>query len=142
MNFKNRLRNKAFLVALFSAVLLLIQQTGLFEVPQNVEEIFNSILLILTILGIVNNPDTDNAEDNKIFDSKRNEIVKAITQAILSQLNIKYIDKKVIVKEVDKNTNVKTLYKVQVGAFGIRQNADNLVLELEKLGYKPFIDIE
>ena len=61
MNFKNRLRNKAFLVALFSAVLLLIQQTGLFEVPQNVEEIFNSILLILTILGIVNNPDTDNA---------------------------------------------------------------------------------
>jgi len=84
----------------------------------------------------------DNVEDNKIFDCKRNEIVKAITQAILSQLNIKYIDKKVIVKEVDKNTNVKTLYKVQVGAFGIRQNADNLVLELEKLGYKPFIDIE
>ena len=91
---------------------------------------------ILVEMGFI-----DNAEDNKIFDCKRNEIVKAITQAILSQLNIEYLDKKVIVKPVDKNTNVK-LYKVQVGAFGIRQNADNLVLELEKLGYKPFIDIE
>jgi len=83
----------------------------------------------------------DNVEDNKLFDSKRNEIVKAITQAILSQLNIKYIDKIVTVKKVDKKDNDK-LYKVQVGAFGIRSNADNLVLELEKLGYKPFIDIE
>jgi len=91
---------------------------------------------ILVEMGFI-----DNVEDNKLFDSKRNEIVKAITQAILSQLNIEYVDKIVIAKEVDKNTNVK-LYKVQVGAFGIRSNADNLVLELEKLGYKPFIDIE
>ena len=91
---------------------------------------------ILVEMGFI-----DNAEDNKIFDCKRNEIVKVITQAILSQLNIKYIDKIVIAKEVDKKDNDK-LYKVQVGAFGIRQNADNLVLELEKSGYKPFIDIE
>jgi len=83
----------------------------------------------------------DNAEDNKIFDCKRNEIVKAIIQAILSQLNIKYIDKIVIAKPVDKNTNVK-LYKVQVGAFSVRSYADRMKLELEKLGYKPFIDIE
>jgi len=80
----------------------------------------------------------DNAEDNKLFDSKRNEIVKAITQAILSQLNITYI-KKVVVKPT---INPSKLYKVQVGAFGIRQNADDLKLELEKLGYKPFINIE
>jgi len=83
----------------------------------------------------------DNVVDNKLFDSKRNEIVKAITQAILSQLNIRYVDKKVTVKKVDKNTNVK-LYKVQVGAFSVRSYADRMKLELEKLGYKPFIDIE
>ena len=69
------------------------------------------------------------------------EVAREHAKGICDYFNVKYIDKKVIAKEVDKNTNVK-LYKVQVGAFGIRSNADNLVLELEKLGYKPFIDIE
>jgi len=80
----------------------------------------------------------DNVEDNKLFDCKRDEIVKAITQAILSQLNIKYVDKIVIVKEVDKIENDK-LYRVQVGAFGVEGNAEKLKKDLEKLGYNPII---
>jgi len=80
----------------------------------------------------------DNVEDNKLFDCKRNEIIKAITQAILSQLNIKYIDKIVIVKPVDKTENDK-LYRVQVGAFGVEGNAEKLKKDLEKLGYNPII---
>jgi len=82
----------------------------------------------------------DNVEDNKIFDSKRNEIVKAITQAILSQLNIKYIDKKVVVKEVDKNTNVK-FYRVVTGSFANRSNAEDRIIELKKAGFESFIAI-
>lgn len=38
----------------------------------------------------------DNTNDNKIFDAKRNEIIKAITKGILSQLEIAYIDKTII----------------------------------------------
>jgi len=76
----------------------------------------------------------DNAEDNKIFDSKRNDIVKAITQAILSQLGITYKEKVVIA--------TGTLYKVQIGAYAERENAENIINKLEKLGFKPCIKIE
>ena len=81
----------------------------------------------------------DNAEDNKIFDSKRNEIVKAITQAILSQLNIKYVDKIVVAKKVDKNTNVKTFYRVVTGSFADKSNAEDRIIELKKAGFDSFI---
>jgi len=76
----------------------------------------------------------DNTEDNKIFDSKRNDIVKAITQAILSQLGITYKEKVVIA--------TGTLYKVQIGAYAERENAENMINKLEKLGFKPCIKIE
>jgi len=89
---------------------------------------------ILVEMGFI-----DNAEDNKLFDSKRNEIVKAITQAILSQLNIKYIDKKVTVKEVDKNNNDKTFYRVVTGSFAERSNAEDRIIELKKAGFDSFI---
>jgi len=84
----------------------------------------------------------DNAEDNKIFDSKRNEIVKAITQAILSQLGIRYVDKIVIAKEVDNNTNVKTFYRVVTGSFAERSNAEDRIIELKKAGFDSFISIK
>ncbi len=80
----------------------------------------------------------DNTTDNNLFDSKRNEIVKAITKAILSQIGITYKE----VGKVATPTPVKAtcdLFKVQVGAFGLKSNADDLKKELEKLGYKPFI---
>lgn len=58
MDWKARLRNKPFLVALFSAILLLSQQMGLNIFPANVEDIFNTILLILTITGVIIDPTT------------------------------------------------------------------------------------
>ena len=91
---------------------------------------------ILVEMGFI-----DNLEDNKIFDSKRNEIVKAITQAILSQLNIEYLDKKVIAKAVDKNTNVKRFYRVVTGSFAERSNAEDRIIELKKAGFESFIAI-
>ena len=92
---------------------------------------------ILVEMGFI-----DSVEDNKIFDCKRDEIVKAITQAILSQLNIKYIDKIVIVKPVDKNTNVKTFYRVVTGSFQQRSNAEDRIAELKKAGFDSFISIK
>ena len=32
-----------------------------------------------------------------------------------------------------------TIYRVQVGAFTVEENAENLKAELERKGYKPFI---
>jgi len=84
----------------------------------------------------------DNVEDNKLFDCKRNEIIKAITQAILSQLGIRYVDKIVIAKPVDKNTNVKTFYRVVTGSFQQRSNAEDRIAELKKAGFDSFISIK
>lgn len=56
MDIKARLRNKTFLVSLFSAVLLLTQQLGINIFPVNAKDIFNTILVILTIAGVVIDP--------------------------------------------------------------------------------------
>ena len=58
-----RLRNKAFLVALASAIILLIQQLGLDILPSNISDIINSVLAILTIMGIVVDPTTEGLTD-------------------------------------------------------------------------------
>ena len=58
-----RLRNKAFLVALASAIILLIQQLGLDILPSNISDIINSVLAILTIMGVVIDPTTNGLTD-------------------------------------------------------------------------------
>lgn len=63
MDIKSRLRNKAFLVSLFSAILLLTQQLGINIFPANVEDVFNTILVILTIVGVVIDPTTKGIKD-------------------------------------------------------------------------------
>lgn len=63
MDIKSRLRNKAFLVSLFSAVLLLSQQLGIKIFPDNAADIFNTILVILTILGVVIDPTSPGIKD-------------------------------------------------------------------------------
>lgn len=65
MDFKARLRNKTFLVSLFSAILLLCQQLGINIFPSNVADIFNTILVILTVLGVVIDPSSPGILDNK-----------------------------------------------------------------------------
>ncbi|MHC1683402.1 MAG: phage holin [Clostridiaceae bacterium] len=63
MDFKTRFRNKTFLVALFSAVLLLTQQLGINIFPSNAKDIFNTILVILTIVGVVVDSSTPGLTD-------------------------------------------------------------------------------
>ena len=58
-----RLRNKAFLVALASAIILLIQQLGLDILPSNISDIVNTILVILTTMGVVIDPTTSGLTD-------------------------------------------------------------------------------
>ncbi|ARU12979.1 holin [Streptococcus phage P0091] len=64
INFKLRLKNKATLVALISAVFLMLQQFGL-EIPHNIQEGVNTFVAILVILGIVTDPTTKGIGDSE-----------------------------------------------------------------------------
>lgn len=60
-----RLRNKAFWVALASGVVLLAQQLGLNIFPTNIADIINSVLAILTIMGVIVDPSTPGITDGE-----------------------------------------------------------------------------
>ena len=64
INFKLRLQNKATIVALISAVFLMLQQFGL-EIPRNIQEGVNTFVVILVILGIVTDPTTKGLGDSE-----------------------------------------------------------------------------
>ena len=64
INFKLRLQNKATLVALISAVFLMLQQFGL-EIPHNIQDAVNTIITILVTLGIVTDPTTKGIGDSE-----------------------------------------------------------------------------
>lgn len=75
----------------------------------------------------------DNDTDNNIIDTvaEQKKFGVAYAKAILEYLGITY-------KEPVKNTKSE-LYRVQVGAFSVKANADKLVEELKVKGYNPFI---
>ena len=64
INFKLRLKNKATLVALISAVFLMLQQFGL-HIPTNIQDDVNTFVGILVILGIVTDPTTKGIADSE-----------------------------------------------------------------------------
>ena len=65
MDLKARIRNKAFWVALFAAVILLAQQVGL-ELPfEKLTNVFNAALGLLTVLGIFVDPTTPGVSDGR-----------------------------------------------------------------------------
>ena len=73
LNLKLRFQNKAFCVAFASAVILLLQQLGLGQyLPENLMDIINSILLILSMCGIIVAPTTDGIADSDRVLEKNN----------------------------------------------------------------------
>ena len=64
INFKLRLQNKATLVALISAVFLMLQQFGL-HIPTDIQEGVNTLVVILVMLGIVTDPTTKGVGDSE-----------------------------------------------------------------------------
>ena len=73
INWKVRIKNKAFWLAIIPAVLLLIQAVGrLFgleldfgEVGNGLKEIVNDIFAVLVILGIVTDPNSEGIGDSQ-----------------------------------------------------------------------------
>lgn len=81
IDLKARLKNKSFWVAMVSAIAILAQQLGLNIIPANYTEIVNTVLIILTMLGIVVDTSTTGisdqvitttAETDQVVDSKEN----------------------------------------------------------------------
>lgn len=64
INLKLRLKNKVTLAALISAVFLMLGQFGL-EIPHNIQEGVNTLLMILVLLGIVVDPTTKGVADSE-----------------------------------------------------------------------------
>ena len=64
INFKLRLQNKTTLIALISAVFLMLQQFGL-QIPSNIQDGVNTLVVILVILGIVTDPTTKGVADSE-----------------------------------------------------------------------------
>lgn len=64
INLKLRLRNKVTLAALISAVFIMLGQFGL-EIPHNIQEGVNTLLMILVLLGIVVDPTTKGVADSE-----------------------------------------------------------------------------
>ncbi len=77
----------------------------------------------------------DNSKDNQLFDSKRDEIVKGLSKAILTQLGIKYVEPQ------PPPTGGQTLYRVMAGSYAIRENAEKQVERLKKSGFDATIMI-
>lgn len=58
MDWKSRLRNKAFWLALAAFVTMMAKQFYLFEIPENYDKIIDAGLGTLIMLGIVVDPTT------------------------------------------------------------------------------------
>lgn len=72
----------------------------------------------------------DNSKDNNLFDSKKNEIIKALSKAILTELGIVYKE-----ESVSNFSDDKTLYRVMAGSFSNRKNAEEQVKKLKRAGF-------
>lgn len=71
-----------------------------------------------------------NADDNALFDKKLDDYALAIAKGLVAAVGEKW---------VDKPKAPKTLYRVQVGAFADKANADRMAQELREMGYSTVI---
>ena len=65
INWRVRLRNKTFWLTLVPLLVLLTQQLGLNWVPENWESIFSTVMAILTVVGVINDPTTAGIKDSE-----------------------------------------------------------------------------
>lgn len=88
----------------------------------------------------------DSDEDNILFDEEFDAIAKAIADGIIETLGVECDtnnNNSVKPEQPDNNNeNYAKLYRVQVGAYGNREYADELLEELKKEGYPAYISYE
>lgn len=97
------------------------------------------------VLRLTNMPATlvelafiSNKEDSQILKNRQDELALGIAKGILKNLNISYKEDKK--DNIDKKEESK-LYRVQVGAFKDKKNAEDLVNKLKEEGFEATIII-
>ena len=69
MDLKARFHNKAFLIALVSAILLLLRNFGLGQyIPENIDSIVNGFITIGILLGVITDTSTPGISDQVVSD--------------------------------------------------------------------------
>lgn len=63
INWKLRFKNKATLAAIVATAILLAQQLG-FKLPDNINEVANTALTLLVLIGVVSDPTTSGLSDS------------------------------------------------------------------------------
>lgn len=63
INWKLRFKNKATLAAIIATAILLAQQLGL-KLPDNINDVANTALTLLVLLGVVTDPTTHGISDS------------------------------------------------------------------------------
>ncbi|MBW4860673.1 MAG: N-acetylmuramoyl-L-alanine amidase, partial [Clostridiaceae bacterium] len=91
------------------------------------EEDFAVLRLTKMPAALVETAFIKNSQDANILKNRQDEMAKAIAMGILDYLEIPY------------NETSGELYRVQAGAFGQRENAQNLVDKLKSKGYEAII---
>lgn len=64
INWKLRFKNKATLTAIVATALLLVQQLG-FKLPDNINDVANTALTLLVLIGVVSDPTTSGLSDSE-----------------------------------------------------------------------------
>jgi N-acetylmuramoyl-L-alanine amidase len=77
----------------------------------------------------------DNTNDNRLFDSKRNEIIQELAKAILAEVGLNYADP----VAAPQPANGATLYRVMAGSFSDKANAEQQVQKLKAAGFDATI---
>ena len=63
INWKLRFKNKATLAAIVATALLLAQQLG-FKLPDNINDVANTALTLLVLIGVISDPTTAGLSDS------------------------------------------------------------------------------
>ena len=86
----------------------------------------------------------DSPLDSVFIMNNIEKIAEIIARGVCEYLKVPFVEKEVV-KEVDKNTNVIAptghYYKIQVGAFSNKENADAEAERINKLGIKAFVTL-
>lgn len=64
INWKLRFKNKATLAAIVATAILLAQQLG-FKLPDNINDVANTALTLLVLIGVISDPTTSGLSDSK-----------------------------------------------------------------------------
>lgn len=81
-----------------------------------------------------------NRDDLKILKNNKDELVEATVKGVCKYFGVAYKAPVVEKPTNDKNSSKKeTYYRVVVGSYKDKENANDMVNELKKKGYDPFI---